>query len=362
MVGEYAVYFRYKPDFEESYPRYKAFFHGETLDRPLVSVKVPVETPVVIGQKNYTNHRERWLDVEYRAECDAKRISNYEYHYDAMPVVFPNLGPEIFSAWCGCPYHFGETTTWSEPVVKSWQDDFDKCALNKEHPLYKALEKYTDCLLALGKGNFIVGLTDFHPGGDHLAALRDPANLCMDLLDDPEGVKRALSKSYDEYFHVYDVFFHKLKQAGMPISSWLQGISKEKYYIPSCDFSYLIGNEQFEEFFLPGIVRECNHYDHTIYHLDGIAALRHLDSILQIKKLGAVQWVCGAGHEGYAKWIDVYRRIQAKGKGVFLNIHLSELDLVFDTLRPDGIWFNHIGGIKNKQMLDNVVKRICQWK
>ncbi|HBN86227.1 MAG TPA: hypothetical protein DDZ89_20580 [Clostridiales bacterium] len=356
------MYFRYKPDFEESYPRYEAFFHGETLDRPLVSVKIPAKNQAYIPQKKVDSHRERWLDVEYRAKCDVIRIGNYEYPYDAMPVVFPNLGPEIFSACCGCPYHFGETTTWSEPVVQFWENDYDKCTLNTEHPLFKALERYTDCLLAYGKGNFIVGLTDFHPGADHLAALRDPANLCMDLLDDPEYVKKALVRSYNEYFYVYELFYNKIKQADMPVSSWLQGISKEKFYIPSCDFSYLISNDMFEEFFLPGIVKECRYYTHSIYHLDGISALRHLDSILQIKELGAVQWVPGAGHEGYAKWMDVYRRIQAKGKGIFLNIDLTELDLVFESLRPDGVWFNHISGIKNKEMLDDVVKRICKWK
>lgn len=356
------MYFRYKPDFEESYQRYEAFFQGQTLDRPMVSVKIPVEKPAEIKQKNYKNHEERWLDVEYRAECDAIRISQYEYPYDAMPVVFPNLGPEIFSAWCGCPYNFGETTTWSEPVVRSWDKDLEKCFLQTDHYLYKALERYTDSLLEHGKGNFIVGLTDFHPGADHLAALRDPAELCLDLADDPESVKRALNRTYDDYFHAYDVFYNKLKESGMPISSWLPAISKKKYYIPSCDFSYMISNKMFEEIFLPGIVKECEYYDHSIYHLDGIGALRHLDSILDIKKLGAVQWVYGAGHEGYAKWVDVYRKIQAKGKGVYLTIHVSDLDLVFETLRPDGVWFCNISGIKDREMLDCVVKRIQRWK
>ena len=356
------MYFQYKPDFERSYPRYEAFFHGETLDRPLVSVKIPVEKPVLIPKKKYTNDEEQWLDVEFRAECDLIRIGNYDYPYDAMPVVFPNLGPEIFSAWCGCPYYFGETTTWSEPVVDTWESDYDKGAFNPEHPLYQALERYTNCLLAYGKGKFIVGLTDFHPGADHLAALRDPANLCIDLLENPDYVKKALERSYQEYFLVYELFYNKLIKADMPISSWLQGISKEKYYIPSCDFSYLISNDMFQEFFLPGIIKECQYYTHSIYHLDGIGALRHLDSILQIKELGAIQWVCGAGHEGYVKWIDVYQRIQAKRKGIFLNIDLSELETVFETLRPDGVWFNHISGIKNKDMLDDVVKRIGKWK
>jgi len=70
------MYFKHKPDFEESYKRYEAFFHGETLDRPLVSVIIPVENPVPVPKKEYKSHRERWLDVEFRAECDAINIGN----------------------------------------------------------------------------------------------------------------------------------------------------------------------------------------------------------------------------------------------------------------------------------------------
>ncbi|NLY98611.1 MAG: hypothetical protein GX082_14540 [Clostridiaceae bacterium] len=272
------------------------------------------------------------------------------------------MGHEIFSAWCGCTYHFGETTTWTEPVILDWEKDFDKGTLDLEHPLLFAMNRYIDCLLELGKESFIVGHTDYHPGGDHLAALRDPANLCIDLLENPEYVKLALEKSYKEYFYIYERFYKKLKNAGMPITSWLPGVSKEKYFIVSCDFSYMIGREMFNEFFLPGIMEECKYLDHSIYHLDGIGALRHLDTVLDIKELGAVQWVCGAGNEGYARWVPVYQKIQAKRKGVYLDIHIRELDLVFETLKPDGVWFHHISGIKDKEMLDSVVKRIEKWR
>ncbi len=356
------MYFKSKPDFEDSYKRYVAFFEGETIDRPVVSVKLAVEKPVPLPVKKYATDEERWLDVDFRAQVDSINIGNYTYPYDAMPIVFPNLGPEIFSAWCGCDYKFGVNTTWSEPCIDDWSKDTDKSIPDMKHPLFKTLERYTNNLLELGKGNFIVGLTDFHPGGDHVAALRDPAKLCIDLLENPQYVKKALDNSYPHFFKVYDYFYNMVKEADMPATSWLPAISKEKFYIPSCDFSYLIGPDMFNEFFLPGIISECQYYKRSIYHLDGPAALRHLDSILEIKELNAVQWVCGAGNEGYARWVDVYKKIQAKKKGIYLGINITELDLVFETLRPEGVWFAGIGGIKNKEMLDSVVKRIEKWK
>ena len=40
------------------------------------------------------------------------------------------------------------------------------------------------------KGDYFVGMTDIHPGADALAALRGPENLCIDLIENPEIIKK----------------------------------------------------------------------------------------------------------------------------------------------------------------------------
>jgi len=84
--------------------------------------------------------------------------------------------------------------------------------------------------------------------------------------------------------------------------------------------------------------------------------------LLEIKKLSAVQWVCGAGNEGFTRWIDIYKKIQKARKGVHLHIHVNELDDVFANLKPDGIWFNYIDGISTKEEADKAIERIANWK
>ena len=44
----------------------------------------------------------------------------------------------------------------------------------------KKLVEMTDALLEVGRDKFLVGMTDWHPGGDALAAFRDPAQLAME--------------------------------------------------------------------------------------------------------------------------------------------------------------------------------------
>ena len=354
--------FSLKPDFEQVEQRYDAFWHQAIIDRPPVSITLPVQADRRLPTKTYACQRDRWLDVAYRAEAISQALHNQIWLADALPIAWPNLGPEIFSAWCGCDYEFGENTTWSRPCIEEWDRDAGKAVLDQSHPLYLKTMEFTRLLLEHGAGHFIVGLTDLHPGGDHLAALRDPQNLAIDLLDNPEAVKRKLAQSYEDYYTAYDAFYELLRSHDMPITSWTPLIHRGKFYIPSNDFSCMISNEMFIEFFLPGIIEECRFYDRSIYHLDGPGALRHLDTLLEIKELDAIQWVCGAGNEGYTRWVKVYQKSQNKGKSLQLtNITLDELPLVFETLRPEGVWFSGISGIDSQETAESVIRRIGQW-
>lgn len=355
--------FSLKPDYEKSAERYAAFWNREIIDRPPVSIILPVEKTKPVPVKSYKTLREKWLDIDFRAEVTSIEMSNFNYYADALPIMFPNFGPEIFSVWSGCGYNFGETTTWSEPCIKDWSTDADKATFNREHPLFKLLIDYTNRLLEYGKGNFIVGLTDFHPGGDHLAALRDPQELAFDMYDNVDEVKAKLKSSLKEYFEAYDIFYNILHAAGMPSTSWLKLIDDGKYYIPSNDFACMISKQMFDDVFLPGLIEECDFYNRSIYHLDGPGALKHLDSLLEIKKLDAIQWVPGAGNGGFEDWIHVYKKIQAAGKGIELHtVSLKTLPLVFEHLKPEGVWFSGIEGVNDKETADQVLKRITAWR
>lgn len=355
--------FEYKPDYEEVHKRYQAFWEHSYYERPIVlATRMKEKTTPPPPAKKYNTIKERWLDIDYRVEQTVWGLENTEFLYDALPICWPNLGPEIFSAWCGCDLEYGDSTTWTVPVIKDWDTDFEKGRLNLDSPLFKTMVEFTEKLIERGKGKFIVGLTDFHPGGDHIAALRDPQNLATDLLEYPEMVKKALLRAAPEYFAVYGIFYNMIHNAGMPATAWIGLISDGTYYIPSNDFSCMVSNKMFEEFFLPGIKEECAFFKNSIYHLDGPGAIKHLDSLLEIKELDAVQWVPTVGDGAFDKWAHLYQKIQKAGKSLYLSCNIDELDSVFKTLTPEGIYFAGLGGARNMEEFDEAVKRITRWK
>lgn len=355
--------FALKPDYDEVKQRYDAFWHRDVVDRPPVSITFRSDNPVPKPQKEFASYKDWWLDVEFRTEEQVARLQNTIFYADALPIAWPNMGPEIFSAWCGCGYQYGERTTWSEPCITDWDADGDDAVLNMDHELFKLTDRFTDLLMEQGRGQFIVGLTDFHPGGDHVAALRDPERLAVDMIENREWVVRKLKSSADEFKTAYNYYYNKLRAADMPITSWTPLIHDGRYYIPSNDFSCMVSPEMFQEVFLPGIADECRFLDRSIYHLDGPGALRHLDALLSIPELDAVQWIPGAGNEGFTRWIDLYRRIQAAAKGIqIVGIDVSELPLLFDALKPEGVFISGLSGVPDTETADEVLKRLKNWR
>ena len=357
-----------KPDFDESYARYEAFWNRAVLDRPPVAITLP--RPQSAGEpvpsavsKDYPDHRSRWLDLPARVEREVWALEHTEFLGDALPVAWPNMGPEIFSAWCGAGYEFGETTTWSTPSVEDWATDGSAARFDEKHPLFQATLELTDLLIKAGKGRFIVGLTDFHPGGDHLAALRDPARLAMDLVDQPEVIAPMLEQAAKDFFRAYEIFYQRIADAGMPATSWLQLVHFGRYYIPSNDFSGMISTAMFEEHFLDGIVEECRYLERSIYHLDGPAALRHLDLLLGIEELDAIQFVPGAGNEDLERWIPVHQKIQKAGKAQqIIGVTTENINLLFEALRPEGIYLSAVDGVTDRETADSVLRRVAAWR
>jgi hypothetical protein len=302
------------------------------------------------------------MDVGYQVALAEARIAGAVYAGDALPIVHPNLGPEVFSAFYGCPLEFGETTSWSRPILESWDHrEVERLRLDRSGEVFRTLLALTDALIEAGRGRFIVGYTDIHPGGDAAAAFRDPQQLCLDVLERPDQVRALVERITDDFLEVFDFYHGRLSAAGMPSTTWLHAVSTGKMHVPSNDFSCMISTADFERIFLPALVRECRHMTRCIYHLDGPQALRHLDLLLRIPEIQAIQWVAGANRDHWADWIDVYRRIQRAGRSLVVTVPAPELGRLFEVLRPEGAWLV-ITGIEDDAGAEAALAAVSRWR
>ncbi len=69
-----------------------------------------------------------------------------------------------------------------------------------------------------------------------------------------------------------------------------------------------------------------------------------------------------AGQDYWGDWIDVYRRIQQRGKALqILSIPITDLEILFEVLRPEGVWLSNITGINNLDEANSALKMLIRW-
>jgi len=350
------------PDLEERMARQDAFWQREIIDRPVAHIAIPREKPLHPwpAPKGHHSLRDRWLDAEYSAECALAQVMNTEWLGDTVPNAWPNLGPEVFSAFFGCELEYTEDTSWAAPNLANWEEA-DKLRFSEDNFYWKKAVELAEAYLEIGRGRFYTAMTDLHVGGDAIAAFRDPQQLCLDLIESPDQVKRVLRYVTDVYLQVYHRFYDMLVKAqGAVGCNAFDIISTRKWGMGCNDFSYLISERMFNDIFLPEIVRECEHLEACCYHLDGTPALRHLDSLLAEPGITAIQWVPSVGDDPLTEWMHVYQRCQRAGKGLQIHVTPEQIGLLSEHLRPEGIWL-WMEGVRDREQAGSVLEELCDW-
>ena len=360
MTTNTPIELEYKPDAAEACRRMEAWWEGEILDRATIQVTAPQPNPRPLPPKQHATQRERWMDIDYIVECAAISIANTYWAGEALPSFMPNLGPEILTACYGAELEFTEATSWSAPILHDWAD-VPRLGIDPNNRYLSAILAMTRRALEVGRGKFVVGITDIHAGGDLAASFRDPQQLCIDLVTEPERVRELLNQIRHAFFEFYELNHRVIQEAGQALcTSWLPlWVNQGRYYIPSNDFSITISTDMFKAFFLPELIAEIEWLDRSIYHLDGPGALRHLDTLLEIGKLDAIQYVYGDGAKPASRWLDVYKRIQEAGKNIHVAVEPWEVDAFIEHLRPEGVMLHTAAG--SVEEADALVAKVSKW-
>ena len=328
---------QYKPDFERARTYWRAFWEHEVLDRPVVMAPTPKDPAYPVKRPSILNRAggdyqgalarfEHWAAATYFAG-------------EAMPSIDVWFGPDQFAAFLGAKLSYAEDdeTSWTTPCVTDWRAVELKL---DETPggAWMELLDFARTAAQQGEGKFLVSTLDMHTNLDALRGLRGTQELCFDLVDYPNEVDRAMRQVRALYAPVYEaVYAAGDMQRGT--TSWLPSYCDQRFAVVECDVICLLGPRHARRFVLPAIAEEAAYLDHCIFHLDGPAALKHLDDILAIPDIDAIQWVPGDGQPRSVEWMNVLQKIQAAGKGLWLDWTIDEIHQHYRDLRPEGLCF-----------------------
>ena len=341
----------YKLNWEETKEKFTNYWQHKNTGRPLMCViarRPEVEqfsdgTPVEGGyldqicQGKYCNMPKElyWKDMEDKYQ-NAERIeARYRYFCDTHAFLgesFPNLnidfGPGSTAAYLGSDIGFKEDTVWFKKCLDGW-DGVPKLTFDPENKWFKKhLQLAKDCR-ALAKDDFYVDMPDLMENIDVLASLRGAQDTLFDLLDEPEKVGQRIQEVTDVYYDYYDRFYDVIKDkdggnAYTVFQIWGPGRTVKL----QCDFSAMMAPEDFRKYIQPSLRTQSENVDHVLYHLDGPAAIKHMDALMEIEGIDALQWTSGdAGPDGtLPDWDVIYDKAIAAGKSIWVKVYSGEFE------------------------------------
>ncbi len=296
---------------------YNAWWNHQ-LNRPVMGIAVASRTPDRDEPKVPLLSQKTCNDLRFTPEQLVDRIdfelSKYEYYGDAFPLFnMECFGPGVVAAFLGASLENTTGSVWfhapSDKPISELHFTYDP-----ENSWLKRIKAIYQCAMERFEGKAIMGMVDLGGVMDVLSTFRPGDGLLLDLYDEPKEVQRVLSELSIFWHQFYRELNEVLAPQRVGYTDWSGIFSDKPSYILQSDFSYMVSPDMFHDFLLNEIQVTCRKLDRSIWHLDGIGELPHLDYLLSIEELDGVQWIPGAGNAPCHEWPEVYRKIQAKGK------------------------------------------------
>ncbi len=289
------------------------------------------------------NPEQKYADPFWRARRNHYDKAHETFLFDNPPIANTMVGPGSLALSLGSEPGFSEDTVWFHPTMQSVEkpEDLPPLAFDPDSHWWQVQEQIIRKCVTLADGKYMVGCPDLVENIDILAALRDPQHLMMDMIERPAWVMNKVREINQVFFEAYDRIYDMIKlpdgsSAFVAFGLWGPGKTAKV----QCDASAMFSPDMFKQFVVPALSEQCEWLDYSMYHLDGTQCICHLDHLLQIDALDAIEWTPQAGIEGGGspRWYDLYRRILAAGKSVqAVGVEADEVMPLLDAVGGKGM-------------------------
>jgi hypothetical protein len=286
----------------------------------------------------------RYCDGGFRAAQNHHRLARSVFPADVLPLAIADLGPGSLSLFCGSTPEFAEETVWFFPAIEHEPvpETLPPLRFDEANPWWRITADVLRACVERSRGNYFVGCPDLIENMDVLASLRGGQTLLMDLVDRPEWVAQKIWEIntvwFEAYQRIYDLI--KLEDGSAAFGVfYLWGPGKTAKL--QCDASAAFSPAMYRRLVQPALRAQCEWLDHSLYHLDGTQALHHLDALLEIEALDAIEWTPQAGIEpgGHRRWYPLYRRILDAGKSVqVVGVEHGDVRPLLDAIGTKGVY------------------------
>lgn len=321
---------QYKKNWEETKQRFDDYWKCQNTGRPIMRVTgvkpnyVPYSLPEELKSRDMAD---KYLNAErivnrYRHYCEA-----HEFLAESFPNLNIDFGPGSIAGYLGSEIVFRDDTVWFEPCVNEIKD-CPPFLFEPENKWFKKhIELFNECK-KLVEDDFPIAIPDLMENVDVLASLRGAQELIYDMIDDEEEVIKRVQQISDVYQQYYDAFYRYSEYEGGSAYTVFQIFGNGKTQKLQCDYSALLSPDYFRVFVLESLKQGVKGIDNVLYHLDGPDAIKHMDALMEVEGINALQWTSGDyGPDGTLKeWDIIYDKARVAGKALWIKVYTGNFD------------------------------------
>ena len=280
-----------------------------------------------------------YRDAGYHADREHYRLANAYFGGDTLPLAETDIGPGSLALYLGAEAGIARDTVWFHPWMESIEQPV---AFDAANPWWQTTEATLSACVQRAAGRYLVGCPDLVENLDILAAGRGPETVMVDLVENPQAVLERLEEINQAWYEVYSrvhqiIHLPDGSSAFGAFRLWGPGKTAKV----QCDAAAMISPRMFRRFVQPFLAEQCAWLDQSMYHLDGRQCLCHLDALLEIEGLDAIEWTPDPSVPtgGDPAWYDLYRRILKDGKSVqAVGVNPGEVKALLDAVGPKGMY------------------------
>jgi hypothetical protein len=340
---------KYKENWEDTEKRFRAWWDRSSIGRPMMKVVARSNEPceALEEAEKPKTPEELYLNVDNNIKIYRNYCRTHKFMAESFPNFSVDLGPGSLALYLGSEPIFKWDTIWFSECMDELEKGL-KIKIDDDNFWWKKHFELISRAKELAKNDFPVNIPDMIENIDIMILMRGTQNVCFDMMDEPETVSEIISRIDDSYFHYYDKFYNAVK--GKDLSStytvfdiWSPGRAAKI----QCDFSAMMSPGQYREFAQPSLIKQSLKLDNVLYHLDGPDAIKHVDAVMEIKDIDALQWTCGAGQpDGSSeRWFPIYEKVRAAEKSLWIQIYdggiddwMKNAEKIVKTFGSDGIY------------------------
>lgn len=281
--------------------------------------------------------RKYWEDPETIYRNNMERLENTFLGGETLPIIFQNYGTSGHCNYYGAVPSYGNDTIWFDPV---WDDLTEAENSYTEERLKQHLE-ITRYLTERAGDSYFIGMPDSSGTLDALGHLYGTENVLMDMLAEPDAVKNAIRILNEGWIRTNEMFYQVTEKLnGGGAHAWMHILAPGRVAHMQCDMSVMFSKDMYREFVVDELKQQMEWLEYPVYHFDGIEQEQHLDYILGLDRLKAIQWTHVAGQPSASHYLPVLKRMQSAGKALIIMAPPDDVPILLENLSIKGLYIH----------------------